>query len=110
MSRSAMNTDDRRGGGTAGTVGGRRGSWAGYGAGLWSLSFAGLSFHWAAGGRLGQGTLGPAVEGPALAREPAFVAAAPHAASSSTQRRIRRGVRSPGPGRAAPSPRPAAGG
>ncbi len=74
MRRSAVNTDDRRGGGTAGTVGGRRSSWAGYGAGLWSLSFAGLSFHWAAGGLLGQGTFGPAVEGPALAREPAFVA------------------------------------
>lgn len=74
MSRSAANTDDRRSEGTAGTVGGRRGSWAGYGAGLWSLSFAAVSFYWAAGGLLGQGTIGPAVEGPALAREPAFVA------------------------------------
>lgn len=47
MSRSTANNDDRRSEGAAGTVGGRRGSWAGCGAGLWSLSFAGLSFHWA---------------------------------------------------------------
>ena len=48
--------------------------WAGYAACVWALLFAALSFYWAAGGRVGEGTIGAAVEGPALAREPWFVA------------------------------------
>ncbi|MFJ8578299.1 DUF3995 domain-containing protein [Micromonospora sp. NPDC093277] len=74
---TATNTDGRRGGGTAAPAGRNRvrpGAWAGHGACLWSLLFAALSFYWAAGGLVGAGTIGPAVEGPALAREPAFVA------------------------------------
>ncbi|KAB1910126.1 DUF3995 domain-containing protein [Micromonospora sp. AMSO1212t] len=72
MSRNTVtNTDGRSGDGTTGV---RPGSWAGYGACIWALLFAGLSFYWAAGGLVGQGTIGPAVEEPALAREPAFVA------------------------------------
>ncbi len=50
------------------------GPWAGYAACVWALLFAALSFYWAAGGRLGEGTIGVAVEDPALAREPWFVA------------------------------------
>ncbi len=50
------------------------GPWVGYAACVWALLFAALSFYWAAGGRLGEGTIGAAVEGPALAREPWFVA------------------------------------
>lgn len=63
-----------------GTAGPRRrprarpGSWAGYSACVWGVLFAAMSFYWAAGGLVGQGTIGPAVEGPALAREPGFVA------------------------------------
>jgi hypothetical protein len=56
------------------TVGRAPGAWAGYGAFLWALLFAAISFYWALGGRAGAGTIGAAVEGPALAREPAFVA------------------------------------
>ncbi|MER3417193.1 MAG: DUF3995 domain-containing protein [Gemmataceae bacterium] len=55
-------------------AGGRLGPWAAYGACVWSLLFAALSFYWAGGGRVGTGTIGPAVEGTALAREPGFVA------------------------------------
>lgn len=49
-------------------------AWPGYAAGLWAMLFGLLSVYWAAGGRLGEGTIGAAVEGPALARDPAFVA------------------------------------
>lgn len=52
----------------------RRVRWSGAAAAAWSVSFALPSLYWAAGGTLGAGTIGPAVEGPALAREPAFVA------------------------------------
>ncbi|SCF03555.1 Protein of unknown function (DUF3995) [Micromonospora viridifaciens] len=73
---TAASTDGRRGGPAtpAERAGVRPGAWAGYGACVWSLLFAALSFYWAAGGLVGAGTIGPAVEGPALAREPAFVA------------------------------------
>nr|QRG34985.1 DUF3995 domain-containing protein [Micromonospora sp.] len=77
MTRSTAPSTDGRGGGPAVQAGGagvRPGAWAGYGACLWSLLFAALSFYWAAGGLVGAGTIGPAVEGPALAREPVFVA------------------------------------
>ncbi|MEU8263183.1 DUF3995 domain-containing protein [Micromonospora sp. NPDC048999] len=78
MTRStAASTHGRRDGGTAAPVGRgdvRPGAWAGYGACVWSLLFAALSFYWAAGGLVGAATIGPAVAGPALAREPAFVA------------------------------------
>lgn len=66
---SAHTSDDASGSG-----GGRPGGWSGYAACVWALTFAAVSFYWAAGGRLGEGTIGAAVEGPALAREPAFVA------------------------------------
>lgn len=52
----------------------RRGRWSGVAAAAWSVSFAVPSLYWAAGGTLGAGTIGPAVEGPSLAREPTFVA------------------------------------
>ncbi|MFG3689809.1 DUF3995 domain-containing protein [Micromonospora sp. NPDC047740] len=78
MTRStAASTDGQRSGGSADPArraGGRAGPWAAYGACVWSVLFAALSFYWAAGGRVGTGTIGPAVEGPALAREPGFVA------------------------------------
>ncbi|HEX7746207.1 MAG TPA: DUF3995 domain-containing protein, partial [Micromonosporaceae bacterium] len=66
---SAHTFDDASGSG-----GVRPGGWSGYAACLWALTFAMVSFYWAAGGRLGEGTIGAAVEGPALARDPAFVA------------------------------------
>lgn len=72
-SSTAPPTADRPGAGSP-TAGRPRRRWAGYGACVWSLLFAALSFYWAAGGLVGAGTIGPAVEGPALAREPAFVA------------------------------------
>ncbi|MFJ6194957.1 DUF3995 domain-containing protein [Micromonospora sp. NPDC092111] len=74
---TAPSTDGRRDDGTADPArrsDARPGVWAGYGACLWALLFAALSVYWAAGGRVGAGTIGAAVEGPALAREPAFVA------------------------------------
>ncbi len=74
---TAASINGRRDGGPADPTEGdgvRPGAWAGYGACLWSMLFAALSFYWAAGGLVGAGTIGPAVEGPALAREPAFVA------------------------------------
>jgi hypothetical protein len=37
------------------------------------VAFAAPSVYWAAGGRVGAGTIGPAIESPALARDPAFV-------------------------------------
>jgi hypothetical protein len=54
---------------------GRRGpgSWTGPAAAIWALAFAAISCYWAAGGRIGEGTIGVAIEEPALAREPAFV-------------------------------------
>lgn len=70
---SGGNTDQSRQASIAASVT-RPGAWAAYGACLWALLFAALSFYWAAGGRIGEGTIGAAVEEPALAREPAFVA------------------------------------
>lgn len=58
----------------SGSGGVRPGRWSGYAASLWAVGFALVSVYWAAGGRLGAGTIGAAVEGPALARDPAFVA------------------------------------
>ena len=49
-------------------------TWTGYAAAAWALTFAGLSFYWAAGGRLGLGTLALALRDKALAREQGFVA------------------------------------
>jgi len=40
---------------------------------VWAVAFAAPSFYWAAGGRVGAGTIGPAIESLALARDPAFV-------------------------------------
>lgn len=50
-----------------------RGMWTGYAAAVWALAFTALSVYWAAGGTVGEGTIGTAVEGPAVAREPGFV-------------------------------------
>lgn len=47
---------------------------AGYAACAWALSFAALSFYWAAGGTFGAETIGPALASLALARDPQFVA------------------------------------
>jgi hypothetical protein len=49
------------------------GVWTGYAAAAWSLAFAALSVYWAAGGAVGEGTIGPAIEDLAAAREPGFV-------------------------------------
>jgi hypothetical protein len=48
--------------------------WAAYTACAWALLFAAPSFYWAAGGTAGADTIGDAITGPALARDPAFVA------------------------------------
>jgi hypothetical protein len=45
----------------------------GYAAAGWALAFTGLSVYWAAGGTVGEGTIGTAIERVAVAREPAFV-------------------------------------
>lgn len=47
---------------------------AGYAACIWALAFAAASFYWAAGGTAGAETIGPALAGLALARDPEFVA------------------------------------
>jgi Protein of unknown function (DUF3995) len=49
------------------------GVWTGYAAAAWSLAFGALSAWWAAGGVVGEGTIGPAIEDLAAAREPGFV-------------------------------------
>jgi len=49
-------------------------SLTGCAAAAWALAFAGLSFYWAAGGRLGLGTLALALRDKTLAREQGFVA------------------------------------
>ncbi len=59
--------DERRRDGSA-----LRETWAAYAAGGWAFLFAAPSFHWAAGGTLGTGTLGPGIA--AIARDPWFVA------------------------------------
>jgi len=48
--------------------------WAAYAGCAWALSFAALSFYWAAGGTAGSSTLGPSIAEPALARDAGFVA------------------------------------
>lgn len=45
-----------------------------YAACGWALVFAAMSFYWAAGGIAGANTLGADITGPALARDPVFVA------------------------------------
>jgi hypothetical protein len=47
-------------------------AWAGYGACIWALVFAAISFYWAAGGTAGGDTIGPAITG--MAHDPAFIA------------------------------------
>jgi hypothetical protein len=47
---------------------------AAYAASAWAFAFAALSGYWAAGGTALADTLGASVTGPALAREPGFVA------------------------------------
>lgn len=49
-------------------------AWTGCAAAARALAFAGLSFYWAAGGRLGLGTLALALRDKTLAREQGFVA------------------------------------
>lgn len=51
-----------------------RRAWTGCAAAAWALAFAALSFYWAAGGRLGLGTVDLALRDKALARESGFVA------------------------------------
>jgi hypothetical protein len=65
---------DRTGTRTSTGTGTWTGTWTGFAAAVWALAFAALSAYWAAGGRVGAGTIGPAVEDLALARDPAFVA------------------------------------
>jgi hypothetical protein len=48
--------------------------WAAYAACVWALLFAAMSLYWAAGGTAGADTIGDAITGPVLARDPAFVA------------------------------------
>ncbi|MDI6099267.1 DUF3995 domain-containing protein [Actinoplanes sp. NEAU-A12] len=50
-----------------------RGMWTGYAAAVWALAFTALSVYWACGGTVGEGTIGAAIEGSAVAREPDFV-------------------------------------
>lgn len=47
--------------------------WVAYAASAWWLSFAAMSFYWAAGGTIGLATLGERIEGLAAARELWFV-------------------------------------
>jgi uncharacterized protein DUF3995 len=49
--------------------------WAGYAACAWGLVFAGISFYWGLGGRLGVDTLGGSLERLARARDPVIIAA-----------------------------------
>lgn len=60
--------------GTSSKVSSWRAKWPGYAACAWALLFAVMSFYWAAGGTAGAETLGEAITGPALARDPGFVA------------------------------------
>ncbi|MBA3282396.1 MAG: DUF3995 domain-containing protein, partial [Acidimicrobiia bacterium] len=55
-------------------MGGPPRAWTGCASAGWALAFAGLSFYWAAGGRLGLGTLALALRDKTLAREQGFVA------------------------------------
>ncbi len=48
-------------------------TWPGYAAAAWALGFAALSFYWAAGGRLGLGTLAQTIREQAIAREPELI-------------------------------------
>lgn len=52
----------------------RRPAWPAYAAATWAFLFAATSFYWAAGGTLGAATIGPALAGLALARDPELVA------------------------------------
>ena len=47
-------------------------TWAGYAACVWALSFAAISFYWAAGGTAGSDTIGPTITN--MAHDPAFIA------------------------------------
>ncbi|KUP97183.1 hypothetical protein AC529_08045 [Thermobifida cellulosilytica TB100] len=49
--------------------------WPAYGAAVWALLFAAVSFYWALGGTALLDTIGEAVTGPALSGDPAVVAA-----------------------------------
>ncbi len=49
--------------------------WPAYGAALWALLFAAISFYWAFGGTALLDTIGEAVTDPALSGDPAVVAA-----------------------------------
>ena len=49
--------------------------WAGYAACAWAFVFAAMSFSWAAGGTVGVNTNAPAITGPVLAGDPAWIAA-----------------------------------
>jgi hypothetical protein len=52
----------------------RRSNWAAYGACVWALAFALMSFYWAAGGLAAIDTIGGEPERLARARDPEFVA------------------------------------
>ena len=49
-------------------------SWPAYGAYVWSLLFAAMSFYWAAGGTIGIDTQAPGIAELARERDPGFVA------------------------------------
>jgi hypothetical protein len=52
----------------------RRGpTWPAYAAAIWAVAFGSLSFYWAAGGRLGLGTLAEEIRQDALARDDGFI-------------------------------------
>jgi hypothetical protein len=53
---------------------GRTALWTGYAACAWAFVFAGVRFYWAAGGRLGGATTGPAITAPVASGDPWWIA------------------------------------
>lgn len=49
-------------------------TWAGYGACVWTVVFAAMSFYWAIGGTTGLDTLSPTIQKLAVARDSQFIA------------------------------------